>query len=266
MFEHPTLITILLILLTLCALIYLIKETYYFSLDLNQKEERVNDEEDTSYTFPSPKKWVEFQHKALRESINYELAKGGRMFIPSSPELLDQQVFNNVLNEMHERGYSTAVKTSVDGYIRSVTFDVSEVQKPSEPKEVGGAVLGYDAFVFENAFTPSESDVYVVSLPKGITNTPELLDTFYRMLNLPEYFGFNWDALSDCLRDLHWIKRRTIVLRHSDLPALPESELRIYLDVLSEAVVGWHADEEHSLVVSFPYDAMEELELRFPRK
>lgn len=114
-------------------------------------------------------------------------------------------------------------------------------------------------FKFDDAIEAG-SDLYVASLPKGITSSAALLDALYVALQLPGYFGFNWDALSDCLRDLHWMNKRMVVLRHGDLPALPDSELRIYLDVLSEAVTSWGAADEHSLVVSFPGDVRCNLE------
>ena len=129
MFEHPNLITILLSLLVLCALIYLIKEIYYFNLDLNQKEAEAADYkegQDTSHSSPSPDEWRNAHHALIRKNIYYELRQGENTFIPPLPERLNQQVFINVLNEMREKGYSVAVKTGVDGYIRSVTFDVSE--------------------------------------------------------------------------------------------------------------------------------------------
>ena len=85
-----------------------------------------DEEQDSSYTIPSLEEWIKAQHSSIRESICYELKRGGRLFIPSFLERLDQRVFNNVLNELREKGYSVAVKTGVDGYIRSVTFDVSE--------------------------------------------------------------------------------------------------------------------------------------------
>lgn len=114
-------------------------------------------------------------------------------------------------------------------------------------------------FQFEDA-PEARPNAYVASLPTGITSSSALLEALYVALQLPGYFGFNWDALSDCLRDLHWMKQRMVVLRHGDLPALPESELRIYLDVLSEAVASWGAEEEHSLTVSFPRDVQRSLE------
>jgi hypothetical protein len=127
--------------------------------------------------------------------------------------------------------------------------------RSSEARELSRS----NPFKFEDA--PEEwTNAYVASLPTGIASSSALLDALYVALQLPGYFGFNWDALSDCLRDLHWMKQRMVVLRHGDLPALPESELRIYLDVLSEAVTSWGAEEEHSLVVSFPGDVRRSLE------
>ncbi len=129
MFEqYPYLVGMILTLLHLCLLVYFTKEVYYFYLDLTHKEEKVDDDEeqDSSYTIPSLEEWIKAQHSSIRESICYELKRGGRLFIPSFLERLDQRVFNNVLNELREKGYSVAVETGVDGYIRSVTFDVPE--------------------------------------------------------------------------------------------------------------------------------------------
>lgn len=127
--------------------------------------------------------------------------------------------------------------------------------RSSEARELSRSNL----FKFEDA-PEAGPNVYVASLPMGIARSSALLEALYVELQLPGYFGFNWDALSDCLRDLHWMKQRTVVLRHGDLPHLPEAELRIYLDVLSEAVASWGAEEEHSLAVSFPRDVRRNLE------
>lgn len=95
-------------------------------------------------------------------------------------------------------------------------------------------------------------DEFVADIPAGLTSTQALLQALYDNLQLPGYFGFNWDALSDCLRDLHWIQQRRVVLRHSDLPGIPSVELRTYLEVLAEAKASWGSDEEHTLDVVFP--------------
>lgn len=111
-------------------------------------------------------------------------------------------------------------------------------------------------FVFDDrpALAPGAR---VAQIPAGLTTTRALLDALYKELALPGYFGFNWNALSDCLRDLHWIAESSVVLCHGDLPPLPEAELRSYLEVLAEAVQSWQPGEPHSLQVVFPESVQE---------
>lgn len=96
------------------------------------------------------------------------------------------------------------------------------------------------------------SDVdYLVHL-SGIVGKHELLSTLCIALRFPDYFGYNWDALDECLRDLEWIEQRRIVIVHDDLPQLTEKDLSTYLNVLIDAIRGWNAHERHSLEVIFP--------------
>ena len=56
---------------------------------------------------------------------------------------------------------------------------------------------------------------------------------FKRELQFPEYFGENWDALRDCLRDLSWLSENKVVIYHEELPRLvAEGDLATYLDIL----------------------------------
>ena len=98
---------------------------------------------------------------------------------------------------------------------------------------------------------------FEAALPLGISSVQELFQSLFERLSLPAYFGFNWDALSDCLRDLHWIESQTVVLDHSDLPGIEPGDLRLYLEVLAEAVSSWRIDDEHRLLVRFPSDSKE---------
>ncbi len=107
-------------------------------------------------------------------------------------------------------------------------------------------------FDFVGAGSQPVGDEYVTEVPVGITSAEALLNALYDGLQLPGYFGFNWDALSDCLRDLTWIQQETVVLRHMDLPALPVEECRIYLEVLADAAHSWQPGEGHSLRIEFP--------------
>ncbi len=109
------------------------------------------------------------------------------------------------------------------------------------------------AHLFQFADEPEiRADDFIADVPAGLTSTMALLHVLYEGLKLPGYFGFNWNALSDCLRDFHWLSHRSVVLRHADLPAIPRADLREYLGILAEAVESWRSDEERTLRVIFP--------------
>lgn len=96
---------------------------------------------------------------------------------------------------------------------------------------------------------------YVARLPTSLRDREALFTALKHALGLPEYFGRNWDALSECLRDLSWIKQHRVILLHEDLPQLDPKTLKVYLDVLSECIEDWKPSEEHQLIVVFPEDA-----------
>jgi hypothetical protein len=97
----------------------------------------------------------------------------------------------------------------------------------------------------------ADRDRLVVRVPGEIQSAKQLFDFFYESLMLPGYFGFNWNALSDCLRDLHWVNERGVLLAHENIPALPLSEMRIYLEILQDAMLSWREGDEHSLEIVF---------------
>lgn len=96
-------------------------------------------------------------------------------------------------------------------------------------------------------------DGMIARVQAGITSVDELYDVLTEALHLPGYFGRNWDALADVLRDLSWLAPRQIAIIHADLPDVPAEELRVYLDVLRMAVDDWvQRPGDHVLVVAFP--------------
>ena len=78
----------------------------------------------------------------------------------------------------------------------------------------------------------------IVRIPIGITRQRSLFRCFAQALRFPGYFGWNWDALRNCLLDLTWLDPlpHRIVVIHDDLPFAPgQRELGIYLRILGEA-------------------------------
>src|SRR5262245_23618135 len=98
------------------------------------------------------------------------------------------------------------------------------------------------------------AEAMIVRIPARIPDKHQLLETLARGLEFPSYFGWNWDALDECLRDLSWIQQpRQIVLMHEDIPFQAGSDNRaIYLDILKEAVATWGPNQAHELFVMFP--------------
>ncbi|MFJ3260830.1 barstar family protein [Pseudomonas sp. NPDC086581] len=97
----------------------------------------------------------------------------------------------------------------------------------------------------------SAAEVFYVRVDPGISGPDELLKALYYLLWFPGYFGFNWDALYDCLSDLEWIPYRKIVVVHERLPDFADEDLKIYLEVLRDAVASWSESEAHELEVFF---------------
>ena len=108
---------------------------------------------------------------------------------------------------------------------------------------------------------------FLVDVPTGIQTKVDLLAHYEKEGRFPVYFGGNWDALLDCLRDFSWTNRKKIIIAHNDLPLVNrEGDLRIYLEILETAVNDWMESRqgpfagtpngmayvEHELVVVFP--------------
>ena len=95
------------------------------------------------------------------------------------------------------------------------------------------------------------SEVFYARLGPEIYKTEHLLQALYQLLWLPGYFGFNWDALDDCLTDLSWIQEKRVVLEHAGLPNIPEADLKIYLEILRDSVLDWKDEDDHCFEVVF---------------
>jgi hypothetical protein len=93
---------------------------------------------------------------------------------------------------------------------------------------------------------------FEVHVPVGIRSKEELLSILKEILLFPDYFGQNWDALSDSLRDLHWIRQGKVILIHREMPVLSAEDLLEYLEILNDATDHWKDGKDHELIVKFP--------------
>lgn len=108
-------------------------------------------------------------------------------------------------------------------------------------------------FLFDTENSHLAAEDFVLRLPEGIREKSSLLSYYAKTGHFPDYFGNNWDALNDCLRDFSWIQQKRIVIVHRDLPLSGnEKELLVYLEILKDALRSWYSSEQHKLLVIFP--------------
>lgn len=94
----------------------------------------------------------------------------------------------------------------------------------------------------------------ILQVPAHLVNKHSLLMWYSDHLKFPDYFGWTWDALLDCLRDLSWIEVDEIAIVHRDIPLSGADQLA-YLSILGNAA----GKEARRLTVVFPEDCRSEL-------
>jgi RNAse (barnase) inhibitor barstar len=77
----------------------------------------------------------------------------------------------------------------------------------------------------------------------GVRDKPTLMDRCAEEFAVPSYFGRNWDALQDCLKDLSWVpatRGYLVVYDHwQELAAADPASYGVLLEVFEAAVVFW---------------------------
>ena len=98
-----------------------------------------------------------------------------------------------------------------------------------------------------------DPDKLIVRIPATLSSKADLLAILAEQLSFPDYFGENWDALDEMLRDLSWLEPKRIVLAHESMPTqIGEDNLRIYRDILLNSATHWKSLGERELIVIFP--------------
>jgi len=98
---------------------------------------------------------------------------------------------------------------------------------------------------------------FLARLPGRLFRKDDLLRALASGLKFPGYFGYNWDALEECLNDLSWLGEGTsVVLLHKHVPLRDDEQRRTYCDILRQAM----ANERTALRVVFPLSSLREIE------
>jgi RNAse (barnase) inhibitor barstar len=87
----------------------------------------------------------------------------------------------------------------------------------------------------------------------NIIDKQTFLKEFADQLNFPEYFGFNWDAFSDCITDLSWLEPESSFLiiyknSHNFRSHSPE-EWKVANEILLEAMDYWNQQGKPMMII-----------------
>ena len=80
---------------------------------------------------------------------------------------------------------------------------------------------------------------------KKINSKQTFLKQAAEAMEIPTYFGANWDAFDECITDLTWCpaQRYVILYHHADIFAQAEpTQYQIALDILNSAKEYWEAN------------------------
>ncbi|MDI2020895.1 Barstar (barnase inhibitor) [Arthrobacter sp. 31Cvi3.1E] len=91
--------------------------------------------------------------------------------------------------------------------------------------------------------TLSGADVLIIELDGSKMRTVDgLFSEYQRGFLFPEYFGWNWNAFDECIRDLEWLPARkyvTIIGRADQLLSKEWAEITTYLRIIQSAAQTW---------------------------
>ncbi|MFJ5031024.1 barstar family protein [Streptomyces sp. NPDC088560] len=106
---------------------------------------------------------------------------------------------------------------------------------PQAGADAGVRVASADAVLPAVRALPPTGLIYSARMRgQEMRDTDGVFTQFYEALRLPDYFGWNWNALRDCLDDLHWIQATHFLLVIDDADA-------VLSEAPEEREILWHA-------------------------
>jgi len=101
---------------------------------------------------------------------------------------------------------------------------------------------------------------YVIFISNNLRSKEALINEFAKQGQFPKYFGKNWDALEECLRNLYWINKKRIIIIHKGIPLLnSEKDLKLYLEILNDVAIEWRSDSSHEVIIIFSKDLQKQI-------
>ena len=105
------------------------------------------------------------------------------------------------------------------------------------------AVLPSKEWVTAGPPVSRQSDLSFIEIKGRHCQTKSsLLKHFAQQLRFPDYFGHNWDAFEECIRDLKWLPARgyVIVIVEADkLLSRSKTDLQTFVDIMNSAGEDW---------------------------
>lgn len=95
-----------------------------------------------------------------------------------------------------------------------------------------------------------DGELFVVRLGESIRGREDLFREFVRQLQFPGYFGWNWDAFEECLRDLSWLPvnaRVRIIDEGGALNAESKEAWETCRSILQDVAEAWRSRGERTV-------------------
>ncbi|MFH1197588.1 MAG: barstar family protein [bacterium] len=98
-------------------------------------------------------------------------------------------------------------------------------------------IFDFDEYkkIKDNLYTKTNNPGLIEIDINNVTSTRELFSVFIEKMKFPNYFGFNWDAFDECIRDLSWLefKCKYLVIQNSMNYFINDKlEMEIFIQIL----------------------------------